>query len=125
MHERDPEPVPTDPGSSVNQLNSRFRKDAKRFDQIVNLVGDMVKSLATLCHESTDRSVRVSRLDQLNRARRQGEERSPDTLLGNVEPVRLAESQRLVGRNRRIQIGNDYPDVMQSTGCQQIRSGQG
>ena len=96
MQECDPESVTANPGRSIDELNSRLRKDGKRRNQILDLIGDMVKSLATLGHESPYRSVRVGRLDQLNGARCQREKRCPDTLLGNVEAVCLAESQRFV-----------------------------
>ena len=105
MDEGDPQAVTAHPRREIDQLHAAA-KLVERRGQIVDLVGNVVEALATLGHEPANRAFRIRGLDQLDRASRQREKGGAHALLGNVEPVRLAESKFLVVRDRGIEIGD-------------------
>ena len=114
MDKPDPEPVTADTVSGVDQLDALAGQIGQPRIDIIDLIGNMVKALATFGHKTTNRSIRICRLNQLNRARGQSEKGGANSLLRDVKPVRFAKAEFDVGIDRYIQIRHDNPDVMQA-----------
>jgi hypothetical protein len=112
MDERNAPTMRPDARRRVDQANTRRFQIVQGRYQIRDGVRDMMHSLATLGQVTGDRTVRVRWSNQFDPAS-SGEKRCHlDRLLGEYEPIASGETKRLVTRQRLIEVGHHYRDMV-------------
>jgi hypothetical protein len=117
MNECDLEPEEALPGFLVDQLGALGREAAELHEHVLDLVGDMVHSGASVCEELADGSRLAQCREQLDAARADEHCGGFDSLLldpGSV--LELSAEQALVRVERVVQVVDGDAEMMDAAG---------
>ena len=113
MDKSDAPAVRPDTRRRIDQANARRLQLIQGSSEIRHGVRDMMHSLATLGQVTRDRTVRVRWSNQFDPACSGVKRRHLNRLLGEYKSLASGETKRLIARQRLIEVGHDYGDMVQ------------